>query len=218
MVVSRFGSVSRVGARPLLWEPSSDLLNGTAIGETVTNHRVLRDANSKQLGHHADIWTVVTDGMVARVAISQPYPEWHDMRLCYSGDGWQVNQWNPEFGEKSSSNDDWVISHAEMIRENGQYGTLLFSGVSSTGTLLQPPMMGLQSLFGNRLKDRRGLERRMMMLQLWTESSNPLSEKQLETLVRLFDTFRVRTLSRLTGSEGQRQARTLGPRRKEALR
>ncbi|MEM6468553.1 MAG: exosortase U [Planctomycetota bacterium] len=209
MVLSRFGETVRTAERPLLWEPAADLLEETSFGKTVTSHEVLRDANSKQLGNHADIWTVVVEGMVVRVAISQPYPEWHDMRLCYTGDGWQVNQWNPMIEDLGSGKGEWTISHAEMIEETGQYGTLLFSGISNEGNLLDPPMLGIQSLLGNRMKDRRGLSSRTIMLQLWTESMNPLTQKQLSTLVDLFEAFRAEALGNLTGTrQPELQARS----------
>ena len=169
----------------------------------------LRDANSKQLGNHADVWTVVIDGMPVRIAISQPYPEWHDMRLCYSGNGWQVNAWNPitkplpqESDVSDSSEDDetmerWPVSYAEMVRDTGEFGTLLFCGLTSERQLLSPPMSGLYSLLDDRMKDRASLQSNIIMLQLWTETQEPLIPEQLEKLQRLFDSFRKAVLAQL---------------------
>ncbi|MEO1618582.1 MAG: exosortase U, partial [Planctomycetota bacterium] len=199
VVVGRFGEIANAADRSLLWEPDADLLATTAYAPAVSDYQVLRGANSKQLGHHADVWTVVVDGMLVRVAISQPYPEWHDMRWCYTGDGWQVNQWNAALESAGASETDWIISRAELIRENGQFGTLLFSGMNSDGDPLEPPMIGLSSMLGNRIKDRQSLASQTIMLQLWTESASPLSMKQFDRLVEFFGAFRTRAKNNLTG-------------------
>ena len=179
----------------------------------VTNHESLRDANSKQLGNHADVWTVVIDGTPVRIAVSQPYPEWHDMRLCYSGNGWQVNDWKPtlepiDVGDKAKQEevsdretrqiDRWVVSYAEMVRDTGEFGTLLFCGLSSGGDLLSPPMVGIYSMFDDRIKDRSTLRSNIIMLQLWAETEKPLIPEQMRKLRSLFNSFRIRVLNELS--------------------
>lgn len=210
VVATRFESSSEAGSKPLLWNPGPTLMNKTSYAAQITNHQSLRDANSKQLGNHADVWTVVIDGMAVRIAVSQPYPEWHDMRLCYTGNGWQVNDWKPllELADSESQTNDmptdsgtpdslnnWPTSYAEMIRDTGEFGTLLFCGLTSQGDLLAPPMSGLYSLFDDRIKDRASLRSNIIMLQLWTETQKPLIPEQLENLQRLFDAFRETVLA-----------------------
>ena len=160
----------------------------------------------EQLGNHADVWTVVIDGVPVRLAVSQPYPEWHDMRQCYEGNGWQVNDWIPVWESlgpqtvtadsvdtpTSGAAESWPISYLEMVRDTHGFGTLLFCGVTRDGELLQPPMIGLGSLLDARIRGRSSLSSRVIMLQLWTESDMPLVPDQIEKLQTLFDSFRLR--------------------------
>ncbi|WP_182864972.1 exosortase U [Stieleria mannarensis] len=213
VVESRFGKVAVDANRPLLWVPDEDLLSTTRYAPLVTDHQALREANSRQLGNHADVWTVVVDGMPVRLAVSQPYPEWHDMRACYEGNGWQINDWIPVWQsaqddaavEKDSgeeglevSVDQWPVSYLEMVRDTHGFGTLLFCGLTRDGELLQPPMMGLGSLFDARLRDRNSLSSKVIMLQLWTESQMPLVPDQVDKLEALFEAFRQRVRGGLT--------------------
>ncbi|QEF99465.1 Transmembrane exosortase (Exosortase_EpsH) [Stieleria maiorica] len=206
IVATRYEQQVANAERPLLWDPDATLMNRTAYASAITDHEALRDANSKQLGHHADVWTMYLDGMAVRIAVSQPYPEWHDMRLCYSGDGWQVNDWDPTLepiGESQDSTisqlDRWQVSYAEMVRDTGEFGTLLFCGLTRDGELVAAPMSGLYSLFDDRMKDRRSLQSKIMMLQLWTQTQKPLIPDQLEKLQSLFDSFRQTVLDELDG-------------------
>ncbi|PAY18781.1 hypothetical protein CKO51_14525 [Rhodopirellula sp. SM50] len=203
IVATRFDSGLANADRPLLWDPGAALMNRTGYASLITNHESLRDANSKELGNHADVWTVVLDGMPVRIAVSQPYPEWHDMRLCYSGNGWQVNDWKPvltsaDVAEKTASiGDRWPVSYAEMVRDTGEFGTLLFCGLTRDSDLLSPPMSGLYSLLNDRIKDRGALHSNIIMLQLWTETEAPLSPEEREKLQKLFDSFRRTVLQQL---------------------
>ncbi len=216
VVSARFSNPMVKRDRPLLWEPEPELIQQAGFAAQVTDHQSLRNANSKQLGNHADVWTLVIGGMPVRIAISQPYPEWHDMRLCYSGNGWQVNHWNPALTPRSGIREDtdeaaagvrrdaitgqWPVSHTELVRETGEFGTLLFCGVTRDRRPLTPPMSGLYSLLGDRVKDRGGMRSDVIMLQLWTVTQKPLLPEQFDTLRGLFDSFRAAVFDRLPRS------------------
>ncbi|KAA5543829.1 exosortase U [Roseiconus nitratireducens] len=213
MMESRIAQVVRPDQRPLLWDPDAALLNTTSYASLITDHQSLREADSKQLGNHADVWTVMMDGLPVRIAISQPYPEWHDMRRCYTGNGWQINDWNavlppPETNSKDPSaiaetpTDGWPVSHAELVRESGDYGTLMFCGLTYDRELLSPPMAGLLSMFGNRVKDRSSLRPNVIMLQLWTETQTPIVPEQMTRLRQLFEAFRLTVHDRLPVNAG----------------
>lgn len=213
VVQSRFGTVIVDVKRPILWEPDDSLLNTTQYASQVTNYQSLREANDRQLGNHADIWTVVLDGMPVRLAVSQPYPEWHDMRACYVGNGWQINDWIPVWIASDSGTSDsetvadnatldheqeWPISYLEMVRDTRGFGTLLFCGLTRDGELLRPPMSGIGSLLDARVRDRSLLSSNVIMLQLWTESEMPLVPDQIEKLNAIFGSFRDRVREGLT--------------------
>jgi exosortase len=216
VVTARFATPMVERDRPLLWEPEPQLIRLAGFAEQVTDHQSLRNANSKQLGNHADVWTLVVGGTPVRIAVSQPYPEWHDMRLCYSGNGWQVNHWEsalesppPARGDSDPSRpgdaaeasiDRWPVSHSELVRETGEFGTLLFCGVTRDGRPLTPPMSGLYNLLGERVKDRDALQSNVIMLQLWTVTRKPLMPEQFQDLRRVFDSFRSVVLDRLPKS------------------
>jgi len=218
VLMTRFSNVIATQEKPLLWDPGESLLKHTGFARQVTEHDSLRNANSKQLGNHADVWTVVIDGTAVRIAVSQPYPEWHDMRLCYSGNGWQVNDWNPTLEKLDESGflpeldgvseaaltdlERWPVSYAELVRETGEFGTLLFCGITQDRQTLSPPMSGLYNLLDDRMKDRGALRPNIIMLQLWTVTQKPLIPEQLRTLRELFETFRLTVLDRLSISVG----------------
>ena len=232
VIATRFQTVLAQRDKPLLWDPGSNLMKKTNYAPLVTNHESLRNANSKQLGNHADVWTVVVDGLAVRIAVSQPYPEWHDMRLCYSGSGWQVNDWNPILpklneeirsdpqadaaspedievqdanssvsSQTSDATEEWEVSYAEMVSDTGDFGTLLFCGMTQDRELLSPPMSGLYNLLDDRIKDRASMSSNIIMLQLWTETQTPLMPEQLNAIRKLFDAFRITVLEEFAPGE-----------------
>ena len=76
-------------SKDILWKPNKDMMSDSDWKANILSHHRRRGEYSKQLGSNSDIWTVAIDGIELRVAISQPYPEWHDMCLCYTGNGWR---------------------------------------------------------------------------------------------------------------------------------
>ncbi|MCA9140787.1 MAG: exosortase U [Planctomycetales bacterium] len=222
VVQSRFGSVAVDVNRRILWEPDKDLLQSTPFASFVTDHQMLREANSRQLGNHADVWTVIIDGMPVRLAVSQPYPEWHDMRACYVGNGWQINDWIAVWTTSRENSDaegddrlehpnveqQWPISYLEMVRDTRGFGTLLFCGITRDGELLSPPMSGLGALLDARVQDRSILSSNVIMLQLWTESEMPLVPDQIAKLHSLFTSFRQSVHDALSTESGLKPPRT----------
>ena len=151
------------------------------------------------------------------------------MRLCYSGNGWQINEFEAslapietEHREQADVKQDaiklqqWDVSYAEMVRDTGDFGTLLFCGLTDEAALLSQPVTGLSSMLGERMKDRDSLGSNIIMLQLWTETQKPLLPEQLNHLQKLFDSFRSAVATELETRQAATQRSQEGPEGNQA--
>lgn len=166
-------------ATDLLWDPGADLF-GTTVGEgRVVGFESVRGGNNIELGFNSDIWNLTIDGLRARVAVSQPYNEFHDLCVCYEANGWKQN----DRRIISVPGSDWTYVTARFVAPDGAYGNLVFSGLSMRGEPINPTDASISNLFSTRIRES-STSYSNLMVQIWVTSGTPLSPDQIDAIVK----------------------------------
>jgi exosortase len=183
--------VAQLGLRPssvtaapevgknVLWEPSAELFGVKVGGANVVGFESIRGGSNIELGFNSDIWNLNLEGVQARVAVSQPYNEFHDLCVCYEANGWKQN----DRTIVKVPDSDWVYMQARFVSPDGRYGSLVFSGLSADGLPINPTEASLSNLFSARIRETSS-NFSNLMVQIWATSGTPLSPDQIAGLVK----------------------------------
>lgn len=170
----------------LLVDPSPKILDGLNTGVRVKFAESMRNGRDPRLGMHADQWSFQFSGLVGAIIFSQPYPEWHNLNICYAGSGWVVTS-SQYLRPGGNSMDRTEVILSRFQRGDGTNGYLLFTGLSSDGSVLSPPGVGiLRQIFercSNWLTPRLEFSGDTAMLQLWVASPTELDPQTIAVLV-----------------------------------
>ena len=166
-------------SKDLLWEPGSDLFGTAVSGCPILDFESVRGGNNIELGFNSDIWKLNVEGIRARVAVSQPYNEFHDLCVCYESNGWQENDRTVVVPTGS----DWAYVTARFVAPDGSYGSLVFSGLGVNGEPINPTDTSLTSMFSTRVRQTSSVYSNLM-IQIWATSGTPLSPDQIGAIVK----------------------------------
>ncbi len=171
--------------RTTFWEPPGTLLD-QVDGITVGQHEIIRGGDDIALGDNSDVWVVGVEGLTSRLAVSQPYNEFHDLCVCYVANGWTLNE--RQIVQVPDS--DWSYSQASFVREDGAQGLLFFSGLAQSGTDLNPIDINLVSRLAARAqtvlsRKQTAVDYKNLMVQLWTVTPTPPTQAQIAGLRKL---------------------------------
>lgn len=186
-----------VGGKDLLWQPPETLF-ASEQDLTVEGFQQFRNGEDLSRGQNTDIWMVLDTktGLRHRVAISQPYYGFHDLCICYAGNGWRLGeraitrQIDPTFDSQN-----WDYVYSTWFNDNGTYAYLAFSGLNRDNTPAAVPDETITDIFSNRFSiggDTNDQTKECIMIQVWTTLDSPLS---VEDQVALKDFhLRLRTI------------------------
>ncbi len=173
-------------AGDLLVDPSPKILDGLDTGVRVKFAQSMRNGRDPRLGMHADQWSFQFSGLVGAIIFSQPYPEWHNLNICYAGSGWVVTS-SQYLRPGGDSRDRTEVILSRFQRGDGTNGYLFFTGLSSDGGVLSPPGVGVvRQIFercSNWLTPRLEFSGDTAMLQLWVTSPTDLDPQTIAVLV-----------------------------------
>ena len=169
------------------WTLDEDII-GEDVGLNVSNYQHVKSDVKLELGSNADVWDGVSGGMQVRVAVCQPYYEWHNLAECYGANGWLLNDQNvidvPLGGSRQPI---WPCDASTWVR-SGEHAVLVFSCLDRDGDPVGPPHTSVGNLLGARMEQnrwRKGVFDQYMMIQLWATSPVEYTEQQREHLQEL---------------------------------
>jgi hypothetical protein len=84
-------------------------------------------------GEFSHVWTYGRDGHSVRYAMDFPFVGWHQLTLCYQGQGWDVLS---ETAAQDRMGNEYV--HAVLSRPTGECAVLCFSLHRADGSTLAP--------------------------------------------------------------------------------
>lgn len=86
-------------------------------------------------GAYSTVWRLRYHDAMVIVALDYPFDKWHDVKVCYTKLGWQVQT---EGLLADSSYDGWGASQTELVLPTGDYGFILCSHCDHLGEVVQP--------------------------------------------------------------------------------
>lgn len=170
-------------------------LNGWKMAE----HQLVRREVGDREGQFSSEWKYRNDSLECRVSIDFPFYDWHELTICYAGNGWEVvDQRVVNSGQNDDNGEAYV--EAELSQPTGDSGSLLFGLFDGSGQHLVPP----RGIWPNaRWRMTRsplgrwvlGLRRQRMsestyQVQVFTARFAGLSPPQRDEVRRLFLTVR----------------------------
>ncbi|MBX3441145.1 MAG: exosortase U [Planctomyces sp.] len=153
--------------------------------------RVSRPRRS-QFGEHSLTWTYRTPFGQAACSLDYPFPQWHDLRVCYANIGWQVRS-----SEKYEGTTDDSERMRVFLQKPDMHGYLSFAARNSSGEAAAAPKLeGDVRRFTDRLRklvdDPLPGSGETFQLQVLIQSAGPLNpaerddvEQHLESFLRL---------------------------------
>jgi len=86
-------------------------------------------------GSYSHIWKLRYNDLVCVMALDYPFNKWHDVKRCYTIQGWEVKDENIINGGKDFR---WGVSQTDMVLPTGDYGFILCSHCDHLGEIVQP--------------------------------------------------------------------------------
>jgi exosortase len=178
----------RVGGENSFWIPNRQLFAGEK-DLLIEGFEQSRDGLDISKGQNADIWNIydASKRMRHRVAISQPYDGFHDLCICYEGNGWRKDSRKViTLAPTGESIADWPYIYSSWFNDNGSYAYLTFSSLDTEANPVLPPDETVSDIFRNRFSlggGNKSSVRECLMFQVWTTLDSPLdtdAQKELE--------------------------------------
>ena len=85
-------------------------------------------------GVYSHAWQYRKGGVTVMVSLDYPFFDYHDVRICYSGGGWTIDESKVHPAHESA--DDIPRMEVLLSKENGLKGELLYSTVDESGSWL----------------------------------------------------------------------------------
>jgi hypothetical protein len=148
-------------------------------------------------GEDSHIWSYRSPARSTNVSLDHAFVGWHDVTVCYRGQGWQLAGTSVETMSTSSGGTGEPRVHAEFRNVQGTRGDLLFGLYNRQGRALDPPeAVGRLELFRTRLASwlrrgeptGRGGEQISFQLQVFSTGDGPPSPGERAALDALYST------------------------------
>lgn len=99
--------------------------------EFIDDQTEVRSVSNSQ-GEYSRIWNYRGPGTSCRCSFDFPFVGWHDLRVCYRGLGWRVEDYEV-------SSEEWPVFSFRMSKPTGEHGYVTFSMMKSAGRPFRPP-------------------------------------------------------------------------------
>ena len=197
------GPFSRgLGIRQQIDDLSKESLPQELAGWTLTDFRRENRSASSEFGERSRQWTCRKGNQTAVASIDYPFPEWHDLDVCYRGIGWATGPRIP-LPDKSTA-----LQYS--LRNDQQTGWLIFDLFDQQGDPYQPPTgPGIHPRWRRLFSgdSTRWTLPTYYQVQVLSSRPNlqPLDPQSVSDLQQLFTAFReaIRQQSRPAQSGGQ---------------
>jgi len=172
----------------VLFEPSKNLLDNMSGPVAFTFADSMRGGNDPQLGMNADQWKMNFGNLAGTLVFSQPYPEWHDLNMCYKAVGWQFEQGGvlqPSIAGASRRK----IPYSIHTRNDGAIGHLFMTCVKGDGLIPLPPASTVLERLLEKWNKPTGIPMdtplfsgEFAMIQIWVVAESKLSPDAAQTI------------------------------------
>lgn len=110
------------------------------------------------LGEYSQVWIYKRNqgAMWCEVSLDYPYPEYHDLRVCYNNDGWQLGETRKFRHKTSDGRPELFCVSVQLARPVERYAYLWFCEFDQDGGALDPVSLGplTDDSMGERISNR----------------------------------------------------------------
>lgn len=153
---------------------------------TQVSYEHVRGSIDMPMGENGDVWRGIVAGVPVTIALTQPYPTWHDLALCYRGIGWQLND-RQNVIASDGDGQDWGYASSRLLSDHGTYAYVWFCGFDEHGHYVESADRSLLSRLRSRANgDRPAAHGRIAMVQLVVEADSSLPPDVLDALAQAF--------------------------------
>ena len=108
-----------------------------------------RTANSAW-GRFSDSWNLVSPIGQCVIDLAYPFREWHDLTVCYRGNGWDVVRTQTYSGPDAG---DWPCVAFDLVNPSGEHACVVYSQFDTTGRGLVPATEDLLAAITDRMRE-----------------------------------------------------------------
>lgn len=147
---------------------------------------------ASELGQRSDNWQFQSESYIGVASLDQPFPGWHELTVCYTNQGWIVDdQRVTHYEQRDDLGEPWAYVEVGLTNTLGERGYLLFSFFDVLGRPIEAPdtSSGLSLLF-QRIKNRLNVRIRERLFnaeayqaQVFVHSSQPLTEEDKQEVI-----------------------------------
>lgn len=187
-ILAREGAIQSQASLTATWRPSNNPFK-SITGLEVISHKQVEGSIDMPFGQLSDVWECRFNQIPIQIAFSQPYPEWHDLRVCYRASAWRLMD-SEEF-LSAGGNEEWSAVQGELMDSKNRFGYVFFSGLAlGSGEPLSVPPTGVLPALGRmidkNISKRFGLHtERAAMVQLFITADGKMSRTLQEGLQKL---------------------------------
>jgi exosortase len=158
-------------------------------------------------GQYSQSWDYEASSFAVAVSLDYPFYDWHDLGVCYRGQGWKIINRRQMRGRLK---DDPYVS-MEMVEPAGTYGYVAFDEFDSRGRPVVEPYSVLWSRIWRRIKlnplwafflgrETVELQQVTFQFQVFAAKPEPWSKRELSDIQKRF--VELRDVVRRSVSEG----------------
>ena len=214
----------QVVASPSLWMPSTDtaearkaIERALAIGEEFLPlkigpwKRVSFEATERDhrdlLGQYSKIYQYRHSrlpGLTVVVSFDFAYRGgWHELCMCYRGNGWRAKERVVSSREHAPNQEDWQYAEGILKKPDGSQALLVFAAFDVSGEIINPPsnLVLLHPWFFLRQRILRDMASQLFQIQVFAPGCDTADEGVREEIRQLLLDVRVRFRERIASEK-----------------
>lgn len=213
LAAGQFGMMAWAAAHPVTAVPgvkraaelAEDALPATLGGLARTKFETTHRDRDDIFGEFSRTY-VYSDSGGAEHLVSCDFPfsqGWHELTTCYSGAGWRVTERSTNTTPSDAVGGAWTMAEAELARDDGARGYVVWSMFDEAGEPVSPPLGALRDQIWRLLVRRSPYvpTRQMFQVQVFVTDKGELPVERKEAARRLLGEVRERLRAEIVGGE-----------------
>lgn len=137
-------------------------------------------------GISSQVWQYRKGRLVATISLDYPFTGYHDVKICYTGNGWQVadEKLRPYMGNSGEA----PYQEVKMNKDNFREATLWFSTIDDKGKWMEKSFTRMNIL--ERFRHELGESTTTYRMQMIVHGTEPLSEVDLQNARSFYEKIR----------------------------
>lgn len=148
----------------------------------LVDYRIDQRDQLSNFGEFSNVWQFAReDGTSVHVSCDHAFYAWHDLEVCYTGLGWEV-----ETRQVVGGRTDWPSIEVAFSKPTGERAWLVYGFFSAAGERIVPGQGSLSASFVDRFRKTQATEAvQLYQVQLFAEAPERLTEAVRKELLQV---------------------------------